>query len=246
MTENITPAQQAMEAWHGKVKLDRAVMLELYLDKLTLAEGSVRGVAFLRDAEQLTPLAVNGKLRGEQIAFALSGIGGDEEAIFSFKGERTKSSLIGELSAARGKSKHPLRLAKYRPEKTAPPPVPSNSLPEPDIPIINIYYTVTTNLGDFNLGDWSIPLLLVPTGSWRGPGLWGTNTGLATVVLDPFAWHLNFTLTTWNPLSVVAHFYIDRSGLDFDKPMDLLAGSDAYPTDHWVPVTGKLTMRRSN
>src|SRR3954467_11473650 len=64
MTENITPAQQAMEAWHGKVKLDRAVMLELYLDKLTLAEGSVRGVAFLRDAEQLTPLAVNGKLRG--------------------------------------------------------------------------------------------------------------------------------------------------------------------------------------
>lgn len=241
MAEESTFLQRTTEVWHGNIQLEQPATLQLHLDKLSLYEGSVRGIAFLRDQAQITTWQATGKLEGDQISISLRNLRTDPAEEFDITGQRRDEAIVGVLRSSGDNTEQPVHLSPLS-WTDAPPPPPTNPSPE-DLPV-NVYYTVSTNLGEFNLGNWSFPIIPIPTGTWSGPRLWGSTDGIVTVVLDLTSWHLNFYLTTWT-LAAVGHFYVSRSEVEYEKPIKLLPGSEVYPSDRWEAVTGTLTMSRS-
>jgi len=238
-----TPAASTgtpLRYWGGELGDDSRLELQL-----TTGRGGVRGTAHLVRGGNVTTFVAHGDMSRHSVSVELRPVrGGDSH---QFKARREGETLAGTLSDGRASNRVVLR--RHTQEQAAPPPPPVNAAPE-DLPV-KVTYEATVDGKSFHFGDFSLPITLIPTGSWSGPSVWGTNSGLVTVTWLPLkggnvSGQLLFTLSTWNPFSPVGYLYINRWDVDDKVAVKIEPGSSMYWSDRWVNVSsGSITMYRN-
>jgi hypothetical protein len=250
VSEILERLESTTELWDGELP-GEARRLQIHLDRAALHEGRAAGIAARIDGGASTMQVLEGSADSGRLRFRTTPPADRAEGDgWSFDGTRNGDTVRGELRDSAGRVTGEVTLRRLTPGGAAPPPPPRETdgggggaveMERPDEPL-DVHYVVRTNLGNFTLENFSIPLHIIPLGTWSGPSLWGTGSGWVHLNFDVVGWRWNPTLTSWNPFAEVANFYAPAAEVIFNKDVQLVA-STAYPTDRWVTVTGTLTKR---
>ncbi|MEA2665314.1 MAG: hypothetical protein QOI11_2258 [Candidatus Eremiobacteraeota bacterium] len=163
----------------------------------------------------------------------------------TFEARREGEAFVGTLHRDGGAERH-VTLHRHLPGAEAPPP-PLLVAGRPDDVPVNVTYDVRADGRSLDFVDWTV--LPIPTGAWKGASIWGSGTGLVSVIWLPkgpnVSGQLKFTLTTWG-LAHIGSLYINRWDVEDDKPVKIEPDSSVYWNDRWENVQkGTITMHRN-
>ncbi len=238
---------RAFEFWGGALGTEHGERLELQLDAAALAAGRARGVARLVGSHGCTLLETEGERSDGVLRLRLNGPGNG--AAYALEARREGDAYAGVLRRD-GAAAHDITLHRHTPGASAPPPPAAFGAAPEDLPV-NVTYDAVVDGTHLHFGDWSFPVIPVPTGSWSGAPIWGTNSGLVTATWLPLrgpnvSGQILFTMSTWNPFSHVGYLYVNRWDVEDEKPVKIEPDSSVYWSDRWVYVTsGTVTMHRN-
>lgn len=231
------------EFWGGTFDAG-AGHLELQLEAAAAAGGRARGVARLVDTHGITSFDVAGERSHDAFRLRSSGHG----ASYELDAQREGDTFVGALRGHGAPARH-VTLHRRLPGAAAPPEPPLLDAGGPEDLPVNVSYDVTADGRSLHFGDWSFPIVPIPTGTWSGATIWGEGSGLVSAVWLPkgpnISGQIKFTLTTWR-LSHVGSLYINRWDVEDDKPVKIEPDSSVYWNDRWENVnSGTVTMHRN-